>query len=129
MRESSTLADNVTRHLQVRGVLLNTKGQYMKESNSLADNVTIKQLQSPFLLDTKGQYIKESNSLADNATIKQLQSSILLDTKGQYIKESSVPQRLRSCRNKTGRHKFPTSVSSTITHLDFCYLQRILKII
>ena len=40
MKESNTLADNATRNLQIREVLLDTKEQYMKESNTLADNAT-----------------------------------------------------------------------------------------
>ena len=39
MKESNTLANNVTKNFHLREILLNTKGQYTKESNTLAVNV------------------------------------------------------------------------------------------
>ena len=40
MKESNTLADNATRNLHARHILLNTKEQYMMESNTLAVHAT-----------------------------------------------------------------------------------------
>ena len=62
----------------------------MKESNTLASNATIKQLQKGILLDTKGQYMKESNIRVGNVTIKHPPRQILPNTKGQYMKKSRV---------------------------------------
>ena len=52
MKESNTLADNANRNLQLREVLINTKGQYMKESNTLAGIVTKNLHRTVILLNT-----------------------------------------------------------------------------
>ena len=70
----------------------NTTGWYMKESNTLAGNVTTKQLQSPILLNTTGQYMKESNTHADNVENSLLASHFLVNTKELYMKEPSLPE-------------------------------------
>ena len=81
VKESSIFVGNATSN-SLRGVLLNTKGQYMKESNILVGNVIIKQQQKKILLNTEG--------VVNNATIEQHQKEILLDTKGQYMTESNI---------------------------------------
>ena len=43
--------------------LVRHQKNFMKESNTLAGNVTIKQLQAEVLLNTKEQYMKDSNTL------------------------------------------------------------------
>ena len=60
----------------------------MKESNTLADDVTNISLRKDIWIYTKGQFTKESNIHAANANIKQLQGIILLNITGQYMKES-----------------------------------------
>ena len=82
--------NNATIKQQQKGILLTTKGWYMKESDSLVCNATIKQHQKGILQCTKGWYMKESNSLADNATIKHHQKEILIGTKKQFMKELST---------------------------------------
>ena len=85
----------------IKDILLDTKGQYMKESDTLAGNAIIKQQQRDILLNTKGQCMKESCILAANATIKQHQKDILLNTKGQYMKYACMycPQQFTSRQN------------------------------
>ena len=81
MKESNTLARNVTIKQHQRVVLLNIKGQYMRESNTLAGNASIKHLQSPPLQSIKEQYMKVLNTLAGNATRNLQARLILLNTK------------------------------------------------
>ena len=54
-------------------------------------NATIKQHQKGILLDTKGQYMKESNTLADNATNNLIGRVVQLNTKGHYIRDLKAP--------------------------------------
>ena len=53
----------MTNNLLKRGILLNTKGQYMKESNTLAGNAGNNLLKRVILVNTKRQYIKVSNNV------------------------------------------------------------------
>ena len=57
----------------------------MKESNTLAANVTIKQLNREIWVNTKEQYMKESNTHAANVANNFLTKEVLLDTRSQYI--------------------------------------------
>ena len=69
MKESNTLAGNVTIGLLQKDILLDTKRQCKKELNTLADNVAINVMKRELLLNTKRQYMKESNTIAGNAAI------------------------------------------------------------
>ena len=52
----------------------------MKESATIATDVTTKQLEREVWLGTKGQYMKESNTHVDNASSNFLIREVLVNT-------------------------------------------------
>ena len=88
MKESDTLASNVTNNYLRGKVWMDIKRQCIKESNTLVGNVANNFLRWGLLLNIKGLCMKESNTLADNVIrIRNfLQRHIFPDTRGVYIK-------------------------------------------
>ena len=90
MKESNTLAFNVTIKYSQIEVLLNTKDQFTKESNTLASNVTMKQLKREILLNTKEYYITELNNLVCNAARNFPRGESLQDTTALTLKPVNI---------------------------------------
>ena len=88
MKESNIHVGNATIEQHQRGILLNTKGQYMKVSNIHVSNVTIKQHQKEILLNTKGQCMNEFDFHAGIVLRNLLPGIILQSTKDIYIYDS-----------------------------------------
>ena len=60
MKESNLLANNVEKNFQLREMLGDTKGQYMRELNTLVDNAAKNFLKAVVLKNTKILYINKN---------------------------------------------------------------------